>query len=62
MFLADESVDRQIVGRLRKDGHEVHYVAELEPGILDEVVLFRELEKAFAVIVPGSIRIRRSAK
>ena len=30
--LADESVDRQIVERLRQDGHQVWYVAEMEPG------------------------------
>jgi hypothetical protein len=38
-FLADEGVDRQIVERLRLDGHQL-------PG-------------AFAVLSPGSIRIRR---
>ena len=38
-FLADESVDRQIVERLRQDGHLVQYVAEMEPGISDNVVL-----------------------
>ena len=38
-FLADESVDRQIVVRLRLDGHQVAYVAEMSPGIMDEVVL-----------------------
>jgi predicted nuclease of predicted toxin-antitoxin system len=38
-LLADESVDRQIVDRLRRDGHAVQYVAELEPGIPDDVVL-----------------------
>ena len=38
-FLADESVDRQIVERLRQDGHQVWYVAEMEPGISDEIVL-----------------------
>jgi hypothetical protein len=27
-FVADESVDRQIVDRLREDGHKVWYVAE----------------------------------
>jgi predicted nuclease of predicted toxin-antitoxin system len=114
-FLADESVDQQIVDRLRFDGHEVWYVTEMEPGISDDIVLDRanqemailltadkdfgelvfrlkriskgviltrlaglspsqkaeiisiavnrhlpELENAFAVIVPGSIRIRRS--
>ena len=36
---ADEGVDRQIVERLRHDGHEVAYVAEMSPGIADEVVL-----------------------
>ena len=113
-FLADESVDRQVVDRLRSDGHEVWYVTEMEPGILDGLVLSRanqemailltadkdfgelvfrqkristgvilarlagispgqkaelvstaisqhlaELESAFTVIAPGSIRIRR---
>lgn len=38
-FLADESVDRQIVERLRQDGHRVWYVAEMEPGISDDIVL-----------------------
>lgn len=38
-FLADESVDRQIVERLRQDGHLVWYVAEMEPGISDDIVL-----------------------
>lgn len=38
-FLADESVDRQIVERLRQDGHQVRYVAEMEPGVSDEIVL-----------------------
>ena len=114
-FLADESIDRQVVDRLRIDGHEVRYVTEMEPGISDDLVLSRanqemailvtadkdfgelifrqkrismgvilirlaglspdqkaehvstaitqhlpELENAFVVIVPGSIRIRRS--
>ena len=38
-LVADESVDRQIVERLRQDGHDVTYVAEMEPGISDEIVL-----------------------
>lgn len=114
-FLADESMDRQVVDQLRMDGHEVWYVTEMEPGISDDTVLERakqelailltadkdfgelvfrqkriamgviltrlsglspwqkaeivsiainrhlpELENAFTVIVPGSIRIRRS--
>ena len=43
-LLADESVDHQIVERLRRDGHEVLYVAEMEPGIPDNVVLERANE------------------
>ncbi len=38
-LLADECVDRPIVERLRQDGHVVLYVAEMEPGIDDDVVL-----------------------
>jgi predicted nuclease of predicted toxin-antitoxin system len=38
-FLADESVDRQIVDRLRLDGHRVAYIAETSPGVMDDVVL-----------------------
>ncbi|HKY30767.1 MAG TPA: DUF5615 family PIN-like protein [Pyrinomonadaceae bacterium] len=30
-LLADESIDRQIVERLRQDGHEVSYIAEIAP-------------------------------
>jgi predicted nuclease of predicted toxin-antitoxin system len=40
-FMADENVDRQIVERLRQDGHDVLYVAEMEPGISDDEVLKR---------------------
>ena len=38
-FLADESVDYQIVDRLRQEGHLVRYIAEMEAGICDDVVL-----------------------
>ncbi|MGA2026984.1 MAG: DUF5615 family PIN-like protein [Syntrophobacteraceae bacterium] len=38
-FLADEGVDFPVVQRLRGDGHEVLYVAEMDPGISDEKVL-----------------------
>jgi predicted nuclease of predicted toxin-antitoxin system len=40
-LLADEGVERQIVERLRRDGHTLLYVAEMEPSIPDEVVLER---------------------
>jgi predicted nuclease of predicted toxin-antitoxin system len=114
-LLADEGVDRQIVENLRREGHDVLYVAEMDPGVGDDAVLqqanrrgailltadkdfgelvFRqrrvtagvvlirlsglspsgkasmtatairehaaELEEAFAVITPGSVRIRRT--
>ena len=38
-FVADESVDRSIIDRLRQDGHQVWYVAETAPAICDEAVL-----------------------
>ena len=38
-LLADEGVDAPTVARLRADGHDVTYVAELAPGITDEAVL-----------------------
>jgi len=37
-FLADENLDK-LVDRLRQDGHFVWYVAEMERGISDDVVL-----------------------
>lgn len=44
-LLADESVDSQIVELLRHDGHEILYVAEMEPGISDEEALKRANER-----------------
>jgi predicted nuclease of predicted toxin-antitoxin system len=38
-LLADESVDRAIVERLRQEGHATAYVAELSPSISDDAVL-----------------------
>ena len=49
-LLADESVDRQIVERLRRDGFEVLYVAEMEPGITDSVVLERANERTALLV------------
>jgi predicted nuclease of predicted toxin-antitoxin system len=43
-LLADEGVDKQIVERLRQDGHDVLYVAEMEPSIPDDIVLQRANE------------------
>jgi predicted nuclease of predicted toxin-antitoxin system len=49
-FLADEGVDRQIVERLRFDGHRVVYVAEMSPGITDEAVLLESRISASVLI------------
>jgi predicted nuclease of predicted toxin-antitoxin system len=38
-FVADESVDAQIVTRLRNDGFNVFYIAEASPSISDAKVL-----------------------
>lgn len=32
-FVADESVDRQIVERLRLEGHSVSYVVDIDAGL-----------------------------
>jgi hypothetical protein len=41
ILLCDESVDGPIVLALRRDGIEVLYVAEMEPGLPDDEVLDR---------------------
>ena len=43
-LLADEGVDKQIVERLRRDGHDVSYVAESAKALADADVL--QLAKA----------------
>jgi len=40
-LLADESVEQQIVDELRRDGHNVLSVTEMEPSVEDDVVLHR---------------------
>ena len=45
-FFVDESIDRQIVSSLRRDGHAVRYVAKMEPGISDDMVLDLANEEA----------------
>lgn len=45
-LLADESVERQIVERLRQDGYGVLYIADSEPGMTDDLVLERANEKS----------------
>jgi len=62
-LLADESVDCQIVQRLRKNGYTVQYVAEMEPGITDEVVLGLANQDADVLVTPdkdfGELVFRR---
>lgn len=49
-LLADESVDRHIVERLRQDGHDVLYIAEAEPSIPDATVFELANEKAALLV------------
>lgn len=49
-FVADESIDLQIVERLRADGHTVIYIAEMDPGISDEDV-FRLANQQSAILI-----------
>jgi predicted nuclease of predicted toxin-antitoxin system len=49
-LLADESVDRQIVEQLRQDGHDVLYIAEVEPSISDNSVYDRANERAALLV------------
>lgn len=51
-FVADESVDKPIVNRLREDNHEVISVAELEPSISDDEVLKISTDEK-AVLITG---------
>ena len=48
--LADEGVDRMIVDKLREAGHEVLYIAEMDPGISDQVVLERAQESGVLLV------------
>ena len=49
-LLADESVDKSIVDRLREDGHTVSYIAELTPSIDDDTVLHQANQSASLLI------------
>ena len=42
--MADENVDKEIVDRLRAEGHDVLFIAEDNPGIDDQTVLDRSLQ------------------
>ncbi|MFH1259320.1 MAG: DUF5615 family PIN-like protein [Elusimicrobiota bacterium] len=49
-FIADENVDKPIVDRIRKEGHEVIYVAEVLPNISDDEVI-RLVNRESAVLI-----------
>ena len=49
-LVCDEGVDRQIVARLRGDGHELIYIAELSPRASDDAVI-QEAHVRSAVLV-----------
>ncbi len=51
-FLADEGVERQIVDSLRSRGHTVLFVAEMLPGIDDDVVL-DQANKSSSILIPS---------
>lgn len=48
--LADEGVDRMIVDKLREAGYEVLYIAEMDPGISDQVVLEKAQESGVLLV------------
>ena len=49
-FLADESVDKPIVVRLRDDGHDVVAVAEKTPTIPDATVLAQANQRGYILL------------
>jgi predicted nuclease of predicted toxin-antitoxin system len=49
-LFCDEGVPRPIVEHLRREGHHVLYVAELDPSIDDEAVLARAVELAAPLV------------
>lgn len=63
-FVADENLDRSVIQKLRDAGHEVISVAEMEPGIPDEVVLAAANSHAAMLITEdkdfGELVFRRS--
>ena len=63
-FVADENLDRSVIETLRAAGHEVISVAEMEPGIPDEVVLATANSHAAMLITEdkdfGELVFRRS--
>ena len=63
-LLADENLDLSVVARLREAGHQVLAVAEMEPGISDDVVLDRANAEAATLVTEdkdfGELAFRQS--
>ena len=63
-LLADENLDLSVVERLREAGHQVFAVAEMEPGISDDVVLDRANRETAILITEdkdfGELAFRQS--
>jgi predicted nuclease of predicted toxin-antitoxin system len=51
MLLADESVNKQIVDRLRDHGHEIISIAELAPSIKDDDQVLDEANNRHALLL-----------
>lgn len=51
-FVCDEGVERQIPTLLRERGHNVWYVAEIDPGISDTEVLSLCREQEAILVTP----------
>lgn len=49
-LLADESVDKPIVDRLRQDNHSVLYIADIDPSIDDNAVLHQANQNSALLI------------
>ena len=39
IFLADENIEREVIERLLKDGHNITRISEIQAGMLDDDVL-----------------------
>ena len=57
-FVADESVDRQIVERLRLEGHSVSYVVDIDAGLSTGDV-FDTANQKNAVLLTAARAIQR---
>lgn len=49
-LLADENMDASVIAGLRKAGHEVIAISEMEPGVPDETVLARANSEAALLV------------